>query len=304
MLPPSLFSASPCCLTVGNFDGVHLGHRRMVEELVAMAQKQGTRAIAVTFDPPPLRLLAPERCPPQLTTLARRQSLLLAAGADEVVVLPTTPELLQMTAEEFVESILLQQLKAVGIVEGPNFRFGRGRVGDVHTLRSLCAGRLPLTVVDAVETDSGMISSSLIRTAIQSSQIATARKMLGRPFEIQGVVGTGAQRGRTIGFPTANLEAIETLLPPPGVYAGRARVHGVPYTVALHIGPNPTFGEGALKVEAHLIGYQGNLYGTELVIELLDQLRGVVRFSCVESLIDQLRKDVAQAQAILAGDAA
>lgn len=257
--------------------------------------------MAVTFDPPPLKLLAPERCPPQLTTLARKRELLMAAGVDEVVVLPTTRELLQMSAEDFFEDVLVGRFGCQGIVEGPNFRFGKGRSGDVHRLKELCAGRLPLVVVDVEETHGVMVSSSAVRAAIQAGRVAPACEMLGRCYEIRGMIGQGAQRGRTIGFPTANIEQIETLLPPPGVYAGRARVEDAWYAVALHIGPNPTFGEGALKVEAHLIGYDGNLYGSELTIALIEHLRGVVRFSGVDALVEQLRSDVAAASELAKG---
>ena len=283
-------------LTVGNFDGVHLGHRRMIEQLVALARELGTRAIAVTFDPPPIAILAPGRLPPQLTTLSQKVELLQAIGVDEVIVCPTTRELLALTAEQFFEEVLVQQLGCRAIVEGPNFRFGKGRTGDTALLQKLCADRdLPITIVEAREVEGMMVSSSEVRAAIVAGQVAKAGRLLGRPYSISGSVEHGAERGRQLGFPTANLSGIETLLPPIGVYAGRTTVDGISYPVALNIGPNPTFGEDHLKVEAHLVGYSGDLYGRVVTLDLLEFLRGVVKFSGVEALRTQLQHDIAEA---------
>jgi len=283
-------------LTVGNFDGVHLGHRRMIDQLVALARELGTRTVAVTFDPPPLAVLAPGRMPPQLTTLPQKVELLKAVGVDEVVVLATTRELLALSAEQFFEDVLVGQLGCRGIVEGPNFRFGKGRTGDIALLQQLCAQhQLPISIVEAREVDGAMVSSSEVRTALGAGNVAKARSLLGRPYSISGSVAHGAQRGRLLGFPTANLEGIETLLPPTGVYAGRSIVDGVNYPVALNIGPNPTFGEDRPKIEAHLVGYAGDLYSQTVTIDLLDSLRGIVKFPNVEALRTQLQHDIAAA---------
>jgi riboflavin kinase / FMN adenylyltransferase len=283
-------------LTVGNFDGVHLGHQRMLVQLVALARELGTRAVAVTFAPPPLAILAPDRVPPQLTTTSLKVELIRKLGVDEVVVYPASRELLSLTAEQFFAEVLVGQLGCLGLVEGPNFRFGRGRVGDVNLLREMCSQRqMPIRIVEACESEGTMVSSSEVRIAVGQGDVARARSLLGRPYSISGTVAHGAERGRLLGFPTANLDDIETLLPPPGVYAGRTNVEGVPYPIALNIGPNPTFGENRLKVEAHLIGFTGDLYGRVLTIEFLDRLRGVVKFSSVEALRTQLQHDIADA---------
>jgi riboflavin kinase / FMN adenylyltransferase len=283
-------------LTVGNFDGVHLGHQRMLVQLVALARELGTRAVAVTFDPPPLAILAPDRVPPQLTTTSLKVELIRKLGVDEVVVYPASRELLSLTAEQFFAEVLVGQLGCLGLVEGPNFRFGRGRVGDVNLLREMCSQRqMPIRIVEACESEGTMVSSSEVRIAVGQGDVARARSLLGRPYSISGTVAHGAERGRLLGFPTANLDDIETLLPPPGVYAGRTNVEGVPYPIALNIGPNPTFGENRLKVEAHLIGFTGDLYGRVLTIEFFDRLRGVVKFSSVEALRTQLQHDIADA---------
>ena len=289
-------------LTVGNFDGVHLGHQRMLEQLVTLARELGTRAVAVTFDPPPLAILAPDRVPPQLTTTPQKIALIRSLGVDEVIVYPASRELLALTAEQFFEEVLVGQLGCLGLVEGPNFRFGKGRAGDVALLREMCAQRrMPIRIVEACESEGTMVSSSEVRIAIGQGDVARARSLLGRPYTISGTVAHGAERGRLLGFPTANLDGIETLLPPPGVYAGRSLVEGVAYPVALNIGPNPTFGEDRLKVEAHLIGFTGNLYGRVVTIECLDHLRGVVKFPSVEALQAQLQHDIAQAMQRAAG---
>jgi len=283
-------------LTVGNFDGIHLGHRRMIGQLVALARELGTRAVAVTFDPPPLALLAPGRMPPQLTTLSQKVELLKEIGVDEVVVCPTTRELLSLSAEQFFEDVLIRQLGGRGIVEGPNFRFGRGRTGDIALLQQLCAQRqLPISIVEAREIDGIMVSSSEVRTALGDGDVAKARRLLGRPYSISGVVVHGAERGRLLGFPTANLSQIETLLPPAGVYSGRTTIDGTSFAVALNIGPNPTFSEDQLKIEAHLIGYAGDLYDRVVTIDVLSRLRGVVKFPGVDALQTQLQHDIAEA---------
>ena len=282
-------------LTVGNFDGVHLGHRQMVDQLVALARELGTRAIAVTFDPPPLAILAPGRIPPQLTTRTQKVELLKSIGVDEVVVCPTSHELLSLTPEEFFEEILVHQLGCRGMVEGPNFCFGKGRVGDIRLLKELCAQRqLPVAIVEAREIEGVMISSSEVRNALSSGDVAKARKWLGRPYSVSGRVIHGAERGRLLGFPTANLDQIETLLPPLGVYACRTNVDGISYPVALNIGPNPTFAENRLKVEAHLIGFSGDLYDRTVTLEFLQRLRGVVKFDGIDALKSQLQSDIAE----------
>lgn len=275
----------------------------MIEQLVSLARELGTRAVAVTFDPPPLAILAPDRVPPQLTTLPQKIALIRGLGVDEVVVYPASRELLSLTAEQFFENVLIRQLGCLGLVEGPNFRFGRGRVGDVALLRELCLGRkMPLTIVDACELAGTMVSSSEVRSALGRGNASGARRLLGRAYSISGTVGHGAERGRQLGFPTANLEEIETLLPPLGVYAGRTTVAGARYPVALNIGPNPTFGEDRFKVEAHLVGFSGNLYEQTLEIEFLHRLRGLVKFPGIEALRTQLEQDIAEAVDLVTRD--
>lgn len=293
-MPAGVPRSQAAVLTVGNFDGVHRGHVSILRRLKELSKQTALPAMVVTFDPPPLAILAPERVPSRLTTVKQKVALLRAQGVDEVIVWPASRELLSLTAEQFFEQIVCDHLKCRGIVEGPNFCFGRARGGNVEVLRRLgTAASIPVIIADPSETGGAMISSSQIRSSLSAGDIAQARERLGRPYAIEGTVVTGAQRGRLLGFPTANLSHVETLIPPAGVYAARTTIQGAAWPVALNIGPNPTFGEDQLKLEAHVIGYSGDLYGQNVSLDLLGQLRGVRKFSGVEELRDQLTRDIA-----------
>jgi len=201
--------------------------------------------------------------------------------------------LVALTAAQFCQQILRDQLKCRGIVEGPNFCFGRARAGTVELLRQLgSASDIPVIISDASESGGAMISSSQIRAALSAGEVVQASELLGRPYAITGTVISGAQRGRLLGFPTANLGEVETLIPPPGVYAGRTTIQGTDWPVALNIGPNPTFGEDQLKLEAHIVGFSGDLYGHQVAVEFLQSLRGVRKFQGVEELKLQLLHDI------------
>ncbi len=287
------FSARRGCIAIGNFDGVHRGHAHMLSELRQMSHRRKTAAVAVTFDPHPIAVLRPEFTPPVLTTISERISLLRNAGADEVVVLPVTTGLLQMTAEQFFEEVVCRQFEATGIVEGPNFHFGRDRRGDVLLLQSLCrdAG-IECRVMESLDSHGEMISSSRIREMLCQRSLSHAVDLLGHPYRVTGIVRQGAQRGRQIGFPTANLFSIQTLLPAHGVYAAITTLNGKVYPVAVSIGPNPTFGEHREKVECHIDGFSGDLYDKELHIDLLREIRPLQSFGSVTDLIQQIRADV------------
>lgn len=296
--PPDDFRGG--AISIGNFDGVHRGHAALVAELRRQAQAASGPAVAVTFDPPPLRLLHPQLFQPPLTTLAERAELLQARGADHVLVLHTTPELLHLSAAEFFREVVNAQLAARAMVEGENFGFGRNREGNVATLRMLCASAgLALAVVPPQSTDDGsVISSSRVRQAVLQGDVAEAARLLDRPYRIAGAVAAGQRRGQTLGFPTANLERVPTLIPGDGVYAVRVRTQEALWPGAANIGPNPTFGEQARKVEIHLIGFQGDLYGQPLAVEFLARLRDTRPFAGAEQLVQQLRRDVEDARRI------
>ena len=280
-------------VTIGNFDGVHRGHQSMLATLVSRAHAANTPAVVMTFDPHPISLLRPQHTPPALSLLDHKLELFEKHGIDTVVVYPTDHAFLQLTPEEFYRSIVLGELNAVGLVEGPNFFFGHHRAGNVETLRTLCdASGRSLDVVPALVVGGRMVSSSEVRTLIGTGHIAEAVELLGHPYRVRGVVATGAARGRAIGFPTANLEAIATLLPPDGVYAGVCNVGGTTHPAAINLGPNPTFGESARKFEVHLLDFTGDLYGQTLDVDLLARVRDVVRFGSSDALKQQLNQDL------------
>ena len=292
-------------VAIGNFDGVHRGHAQLVNELVAKARCMAASGLAIpaivfTFDPPPIAILSPMRTlSPPLTDIERRAELLHKLGVDLVVAYPTDMALLQLTAEEFFQTVLLDTLGAQVIVEGPNFRFGHDRLGDVAKLGRLCETHgLSLTVVPAANDEAGMISSTRIRELINAGNIVGANELLTQPYQITGQVGRGAARGRTIGAPTANLTQIPVLVPPHGVYAGCVSMGDNVHAAAVHIGPNPTFDDVSVKVEVHLIDWCGELYDARLACTFLDRLRDVRKFLSPAELQSQIANDIESCRVI------
>jgi riboflavin kinase/FMN adenylyltransferase len=284
-------------IAIGNFDGVHLGHARIVAQLLARAKQLGGPAVVFTFDPHPVLLLRPDKAPPPLTWTDRKAELLAKLGVDTTIAYPTDEALLKLTPQEFFNKIVIDRLQAKAMVEGPNFYFGRNRAGTIEVLRTLCFNDgISLDVVEPLVVDDQQVSSSRVRQLISAGDIGSANRLLTEPYRIRGMVRHGAARGAKIGFPTANVDAIDTLLPSPGVYAGRTTVGGTVWPVAVNIGPNPTFGENALKVEVHIIGFQGMLYGEPLEVDFTARLRDIVRFNSVEELKAQLAADVESAR--------
>jgi riboflavin kinase / FMN adenylyltransferase len=278
-------------ITVGNFDGVHLGHQR----LISAARELARPVVAVTFDPPPSVLLHPPSQKPPLSTSDERSDRLHQAGADHVVELKTDAGLLALSPEAFFEDVICGLLEAQAIAEGENFRFGRGRTGDIAALRSMCQQRnLRFSVVRPLLDGDEAISSSRIRHGLARGEMSAVTRWLGREYGITGVVEQGAQRGRTIGIPTVNLGQVTTLIPAEGVYAGYAEWQGERRPAAINIGPNPSFGEIRLKIEAHLLDFQGDLYGRSIRLTFRERLRGVIRFANIDDLVRQLKADIEQ----------
>lgn len=295
--PPELQGGA---VAIGNFDGVHRGHAQIVARLRAAAAGRGP-AVALTFDPSPAAILRPGQTPPPLSVIADRAAWLGELGVDAVWAFPATRELLAQSPAEFFADFLERRLQAKAVVEGADFRFGRDRTGDVAALAKLCqAANMAFEVVPPHEVAGQPVSSSRIRALLTAGDVAAARELLGRPHTVSGVAEKGAGRGAGLGFPTANLGQIAVLLPAAGVYAGRAFVAdeagSQAWPAAIHLGPIPTFGEQGLKLEVHLIGWQGGpLYGRRLTVELWSRLREVRKFANLTELQEQLTADVASA---------
>ena len=282
-------------LTIGNFDGVHLGHAALVKELVSAAQAAAGPAVVFTFDPHPVTVLRPELAPVPLVWMERKVELLGQLGVDQVVAYPTDKQFLELSPEAFFEKVVRGRLNTRTMVEGANFCFGHDRQGTIDTLRDHCdSAQIGLQVVESVSLAGDIISSSRIRKLVQAGELTLAGQLLSRPYRVRGIVERGAARGAAIGFPTANLAAIPNLVPGFGVYAGRTHWQGRDWPAAIHVGSNPTFEENEVKFEVHLIGFEGDLYGQTLEVDIMERIRGVETFDSKELLQEQLRHDVQQ----------
>lgn len=280
-------------MAIGNFDGVHQGHARIVARLLERAREVRGPAVVFTFDPHPARLLRPEACPPPLTWTERKAELLADLGIDWVVAYPTDMGLLSLSPRDFFDRVIVEVLDARAVVEGPNFFFGKDRSGNVEKLAEFAAAAgISLDVVTPLKVDGAVVSSSRIRDLVKLGRVGEARQWLTAPYRIRGLVTHGAGRGADLGFPTANLEGIDTLLPEHGVYAGVAWVAGRSTPAALNLGPNPTFGDMKTKVEVHIIGSHQSLYGQILEVDFIDRLRDVRKFDSTDALQQQLESDV------------
>jgi riboflavin kinase/FMN adenylyltransferase len=280
---------------LGNFDGVHLGH----QALFAEASRFGP-VMAVTFEPHPGAVLQPQLAPRRIATPARKLELLAEAGVAATVAQPFTREYARTTPEAF-ELMLFEQLKAAAVVVGYDFTYGAARAGTVTTLAEAAARRsATVRVVPAVAVDGVVVSSSKVREYVLEGRVDAAARLLGRPFDLDGVVVTGQQRGRTIGFPTANVDTANELRPASGVYAVRVRLDdGRRFGGAANIGVKPTFEGRDVTIECHLFDFEGDLYGKTLRVAFLERLRGEQRFAGVEALTAQIERDVLAARAIV-----
>ncbi|MCA9212995.1 MAG: bifunctional riboflavin kinase/FAD synthetase [Planctomycetales bacterium] len=287
-----------CAVTIGNFDGVHHGHAKIIERVRQLAETVNGKLVVFTFEPHPAIVLRPDLAPAPLTWLERKADLLAGLGVDAVVAYPTDRALLKLTPEQFFQSIVVDKLAAKAIVEGPNFCFGRDRQGDVALLRKLCSQQeIQFDVVEPITAgDDTLVSSSRIREAIARGEIDHANEMLTQPYRIRGIVARGAGRGSTIGFPTANIDDADTLLPADGVYAGRVQLDGAEFAAAINVGAAPTFGDDKKRVEVHIICFDRGLYGQMLEVDFLRRLRTIQSFDCMEELVAQLRVDIGDAK--------
>jgi riboflavin kinase/FMN adenylyltransferase len=304
-LPPGLpRDGRGTVVTVGTFDGVHLGHRHVLEEIARRAKASGRRSVLVTFHPHPLYVVRPEAAPPMLTTLAEKKEILAESGLQYVVFVPFTPVLQQYPARRFVEEILIGRVDMRELVIGYDHGFGRGREGGVDTLRSI-GGEIgfDVDVVEAVQVDGEPVSSSRIRRLLGEGRVDAAARLLGRCYWLEGEVVRGERKGRELGFPTANVRIGDAhkMLPMEGVYAAWGWVRGERLPGLLHLGPRPTFEGFAPTVELHLLDWSGDLYGERIRVEVAHHLRGIEKFDSAGALVAAMREDEAAGRAYFAG---
>jgi riboflavin kinase/FMN adenylyltransferase len=296
-------------VALGNFDGLHRGHRELLHRARAAADRMGGDAVVYTFEPHPARVLAPDLAPPLITTLDRKLELIADCGIDVAVVEPFTRELASLSPDDFLGTVVVDVLKARHVVVGYDFTYGHKRSGTTETLRASGAkAGFEVEVVDPVTIEGIIASSTKVREFVHEGNLPGARLLLGRNFEVDGVVVKGAGRGASIGVPTANLEVGNTLMPKGGVYAVRVtpldgESASEPMNGVANLGTNPTFvADGNLVLEVHLLDFSGDLYDRRLRVGFIERLRGERRFSGVDELVAQIRADIEHARNILGAD--
>jgi riboflavin kinase / FMN adenylyltransferase len=294
LVPPRQGSA----VTIGTFDGVHVGHRALMAAATARARAIGALSAVVTWDRHPLVTLRPAAAPPLLTSPERRIELISEADVDLLVVLPFDDDLARTPAEQFVTRVLLEGLAARAVVVGQDWRFGHKARGDIELLRALGA-ELGFRAfgLDLVELGGAPASATRVRAAVGEGDMTLARTLLGRPFDLEGIVLRGDRRGTVLGYPTANLAVEDAFAHPPrGVYVGRARASGRWHAAAVNVGVNPTFGgteeSTPVRVEAHLLDFSGDLYDQVLRVEFHERLRDEEKFDSAEALVSKMAEDV------------
>lgn len=279
-------------VTLGNFDGVHLGHRRAMELLKERAKALGEPAVAVTFEPHPVSVVRPDEAPKRILTPELKQEVLGELGLDYLVVIHFTKEFSRIEPEAFVERVLVEKLRVAELVLGANFRFGRGRSGDLESLRAL-GSRHGFVVhqVEASRYEGAIISSSRIRQSLMDGRVEEAAAMLGRPYFLQGTVIQGDGRGRLMGFPTANVKVEGDLLLADGVYVTETGLEGAAHPGMTHVGRRPTFGLDERMVETHLFDFDREIYGQRARLHFHQRVRGTLAFESADALRAQLEKD-------------
>lgn len=286
-------------LSIGNYDGLHQGHRHLLSHLVTQARALGAPAAVYTFDPPPRVVLAPQLHQPRIQSWPDKVRIMGELGVDQVIVERFSRAFAQHPPEWFVSEVLGRRISPRACVLGYDFHFGRARAGDINTLRTLLP-ETPIEQVSALQIDGEIVSSSRIRRAVAEGEVQVATRLLGLPHRIRGTVVSGDQRGRTIGFPTANLHTDAQLLPSNGVYAVHASVDGGEWLPAVaNLGERPTFDGRRYLIEVHLLDFSADLYGHELQVGFIERLRSEQRFDGPDALAAQIRLDVQAARSSL-----
>jgi riboflavin kinase/FMN adenylyltransferase len=288
-------------LTLGNFDGVHLGHRAIFRMLIERAKEKNGTSVVYTFVPHPLRVIAPERAPKLLTTYKHKIKLIEESGIDAIICANFTKDFANISAEDFVKEILCNTLKVKEIFIGENYLFGKGRKGSPEMLKKLgkeCG--FTVTIIDEIKTKDATLSSSRIRTLVAKGRVDEVAEFLGRQYSVEGIVVEGAKRGKKLlNIPTANLLTANELLPKDGVYAVTVDIDGKTYGGATNIGHNPTFEEKKFSFETHVLDFDGQLLGKTIRVHFIRRIRDEMKFSGIEELGNQMRKDIAQIREIV-----
>lgn len=287
-------------VSLGNFDGVHVGHQAIIGKTVESAHNDQRDAIVYTFDPHPRVVLHKAPDIPRITTLTERADILEHMGIDVLILAEFTKEFASQAPMEFVRNVLVEELGAREIFVGENYRFGRNRAGTPETLKDVAPEMgFKVEVVPCTNLGDERVSSSRIREHLLNGEICTANRLLGREFTLEGRVIHGHHRGKTIGFPTANIKPPEKLTPPDGVYAAYCRVGENTYPAVMNIGSNPTFADRRVSYEVHILDFDGDLYGDTIKVYLADRLRGEAKFDSVEQLKAQIRDDIHRCRGML-----
>jgi len=287
-------------ITLGNFDGLHLGHQELIKKIIRRAEETASLSMVVTFRPHPLKILAPEKCPPLISIYEEKIHLIERLGIDVLVKIPFTLDFSAMEPREFVKDILCDLLGAKEIFVGYNYRFGKGRKGDIRMLRSLGEEfAFVVREIEQVSLNGEIISSTRIRQLLKNGDVEHAAKLLGRPYVLCGIVVKGDGRGRGLGFPTANIASRHAIIPGNGVYAVRIFVRDKHYNGIVNIGIRPTFDAKSLAVEVHIFGFDEDIYGEEVSISFIRRIREEKKFAGVPELIAQIKSDIAKAKGVL-----
>ena len=293
-------SISKPILSMGNFDGIHLGHQALLQRVVQEAKSQGGRSVVLTFEPHPLKILAPERAPRLILAHKDKMRLFQSSGVEVVIIQAFNPTFANVEAEEFVRHYLIDRLKVHKIWVGRDLRFGKGRKGRVEDLiRWGAEGGLKVGIVEPIQLDGARISSSRIRKLIEQGDVHEVHRFLGRYHFVSGRVAPGHQRGRNLGFPTANIVTRIEVLPLDGIYATFLQVDGRLRPSVTNVGFNPTFGEGPRTIESYIIDFQEDLYGQQVSLFFIKRIREEKKFPSPDLLVKQMKKDVLSAQEIL-----
>ncbi len=280
-------------VTLGNFDGIHIGHQRIFQKVIDNAKRMNGESVVITFDPHPLKILSPEQCPPLLTPFRKKMMFMEKTGVEKVLCIRFTKAFSEMAPHDFIKQILMEKIHAKKIIIGYNYRFGKGKSGTADSLKKICSSfGIEVEVVDALVVDDIPVSSSKIRELIRDGEVEKASKLLGRDYLVIGRVIHGTQRGHNLGFPTANIEMIEELYPKPGVYAVKVEWHRQVLNGLANLGFNPTFGVQRLSLEVHLLNFNQDIYGDELQVSFIRRIRDEIRFSSLKELIDQIKRDI------------